>query len=44
MEDVGGYYVGKNVEETAKEESLCGISLCIWVGNTCTDRERLEEK
>ena len=38
-----GVIWGNKVEETAKGKSLCGTTLCSWVGNTCTDREK-EEK
>ena len=33
--------MGQNVKETAERKVLdvCATDLCMWVGNTCTDRE-----
>ena len=42
QEEGGRYYVAQKVEETAKGKSVGSLrdtSLCIRVGNTCTDRE-----
>ena len=40
MEEGGRYYVGKEIEETAKEKvsEACvrGNCVCMCVGNTCT--------